>query len=421
MTTSIMTTSRSTNQDNVELSNRNAPNPTISASTQGTDDILTASRLADSTVPDGGYGWVVITGCGVLTFWFVGTSYSWGVLQAALVAQSLSSPSTLSFVGSLWVTCISVLALVNARLIRAIGAQRTGLLGIGLLGLGEVISSFSTKSVGGLFVTTGVIMGVGTSFCFMVVSATPTQYFSKKRGLANGIVYAAGGLGGTVLSLGMDGLISRLGPAWTYRVIGFITLATGLPAAWLIRERAPIKTTAFVDWFVSSCYQLSSPWDNFELMPQTRSLLRDWKFVTLLIAGALGTFPLFVPPFFLPLYSKSLGLSNSAGAGLVAGFNFSSAVGRLLCGFCCDSIGPLNTLFISLMSSALSMLLLWPFSTSLGPLITFVIVNGAANGGFFSTMPTVVGSVFGSQRVSVGMGMIVTGWTGGYLLVRSRS
>ncbi|KAL3486427.1 hypothetical protein BJX62DRAFT_242036 [Aspergillus germanicus] len=31
-------------------------------------------------------------------------------------------------------------------------------------------------------------------------------------------------------------------------------------------------------------------------------------------------------------------------------------------------------------------------------------------------MPTVVGNVFGSARVSVAMGMMVTGWAGGYLM-----
>lgn len=139
--------------------------------------------------------------------------------------------------------------------------------------------------------------------------------------------------------------------------------------------------------------------------------------MTLFLAGAVATFPLFVPPFFLPLYSHSLGLPSSAGAGLVAGFNFSSAVGRLFCGFASDAIGPLNTLFLSLCLSAGSMLVLWPVSKTLAPLIAFVIVNGVANGGFFSTMPTVVGSVFGSARVSVTMGMIVSGWAGGYLMV----
>jgi MFS family permease len=227
------------------------------------------------------------------------------------------------------------------------------------------------------------------------VSTVPAQYFHKKRGIANGIVYAGGGLGGTIISFAMDAAIQKLGPAWTFRILGLTTLATGLPAAWLIKERTPITTTTFIEW----------------------RLCKNVQFVTLFLAGIIGTFPLFVPPFFLPLYSTSLGLSASAGAGLVAGFNFSSAVGRLACGFLSDSIGPVNTLFIALSLSALSMLVLWPVSSTLGPLIAFVIINGAANGGFFSTMPTVVGSVFGSRRVGVAMGMIVSGWAGGYLLV----
>ena len=253
-------------------------------------------------------------------------------------------------------------------------------------------------------------MGIGSSLLFMVgchlaletpllypsnqyevVSTVPAQYFSKKRGVANGIVYAGGGLGGTIISFAMDGVIQKLGPVWTFRIIGLTTLATGLPAAWLIKERTPITTAMFIEW----------------------RLLKNVQFTTLFLAGTIGTFPLFDPPFFLPLYSNSLGLSSSAGAGLVAGFNFSSAVGRLACGFLSDSIGPVNTLFIALLLSALSMLVLWPVSSSLGPLIAFVTVNGAANEGFFSSMPTVVGSVFGSRRVGVAMGMIVTGSAGG--------
>lgn len=148
-----------------------------------------------------------------------------------------------------------------------------------------------------------------------------------------------------------------------------------------------------------------------------RRLFRDFKFVIIFIAGAIGTFPLFVPPFFLPLYRTSIGLSSGPGAGLVAAFNFSSAIGRIISGLSCDWIGPLNALFISLAISALSMLALWPMSDTLAPLIIFAIVNGAANGGFFATMPTVIGNVFGSARVGVAMGMIVSGWAAGYLMV----
>ncbi|OQE14818.1 hypothetical protein PENFLA_c035G09677 [Penicillium flavigenum] len=371
------------------ISNQNGLSTTPSET-----DIMQQSLLADSQVPDGGEAWVVISGCAVVTWWFIGTSYCWGILQAALVKEGVSTSSTLAFVGSLATACISFLGILNARIIRKLGTRRSALAGVLFLGLGEVLSGFSAMNIGGLFATAGIVMGVGISLCFMVVSVTPAQYFRARRGIANGIVYAAGGLGGAVISFVMNALLERVGVQWTFRIIGFATWATGLPAAYLIKQRVPIPPSAVVDW----------------------RLFRDIRFVLLFAMGAIATFPLLVPPFFLPLFTASLGMSSGTGAGIVAAFNFSSALGRLLCGLCSDIVGPLNTLFISLLLSALSMLIIWPISTSLGPLIVFVIVNGMANGGFFSTMPTVVGNTFGSARVSVVMGMVVTGWAGGYLL-----
>jgi MFS family permease len=287
-----------TNSTTIELENIPADSPEANLATSGPfdparpDTVIQASRIADSQAPDGGYGWVVIFACSILTFWFVGTSYSWGVLQAALAEKHLSSPSTLAFIGSLTAACISALAIINARVIRWMGARNTALLGVALLGLGGVLSGFSTEDVGGLFVTTGIIEGIGTRYVpkrsilrtpgssspivqsnvhgmyavqqiywelfsyylFKVVSVTPAQYFNKKRGLANGIVYAGGGLGGTIISFAMDGLLQNLGPGWTFRIIGLMTLITGLPAAWLIKERAPITTSIFIEWYVISTF-----------------------------------------------------------------------------------------------------------------------------------------------------------------------
>jgi MFS family permease len=80
------------------------------------------------------------------------------------------------------------------------------------------------------------------------VSVIPAQWFLKKRGIANGIVYAGGGLGGAVNSFLLNALIQRLGPPWTFRVMGILTLTTGLPAAWLIRERNPVRRMVFIEW-----------------------------------------------------------------------------------------------------------------------------------------------------------------------------
>lgn len=161
-----------------------------------TNNVIQASLLADNAVPDGGYGWAVIFACGVLSWWFVGTSYSWGVIQASLVETNLSSPSTLSFVGSLTVAAIALLALVNARVVRAIGARRTGLLGVLLLGSGEVLSGFTTHNIGGLFVTAGVITGLGTRHVFLCfipdllrnLICTQSLLYGKSSSAVNSVV-----------------------------------------------------------------------------------------------------------------------------------------------------------------------------------------------------------------------------------------
>lgn len=70
-----------------------------------------------------------------------------------------------------------------------------------------------------------IVLGYG-SLLVMIVSVTPAQYFSKKRGLATGVIYAFGGLGGTILAITMNSLIGRVGPAWTYRILGLMTLVT---------------------------------------------------------------------------------------------------------------------------------------------------------------------------------------------------
>ncbi|KXJ89732.1 monocarboxylate permease Mch4 [Microdochium bolleyi] len=357
-------------------------------------DIVEASRLADADVPDGGQGWVVIAGCSVITWWYLGMSYSWGIVQAALVERGLAPASTLSWIGALCVTFNSIGALVWAKFIRKVGTRQAAIFGVLCLGTGSIMSGFCTENVGGLFFTSGVLMGLGTSLTFLLVSVTPAQYFNKKRGTAIGIIYAAGGLGGTVLALATSGLIEKVGPAWTFRILGLMTLATGLPAAFLVKERVPIQKHAFVD----------------------KTLFRNSRFLILLLAGGLSTFYLLVAPFFLPLYCASLGLSPTAGAALVSAFNLASAIGRLVCGVMCDRFGPVNTLFVAMLLNALTLLVVWPLSTSVGPLAVFVVLNGFGNGSFFSGMPPVASSLFGSLRMPVVMGMIITSWGPGYLM-----
>ncbi|KAJ4255976.1 hypothetical protein NW762_009050 [Fusarium torreyae] len=370
-----------------------AENASSNHQNEADDPALEASRIADSTVPDGGYGWVVIIACATVAWWVIGLSYVWGVYQRALVEKNVGSPLALSFCGSLSPALMATVGMLVSRMLRTFGTRKLSFVGIILMALSLIGASFVTDHLVGLIFLPGVPLGLGMSGCFMSFSVAPAQYFSRKRGLANGIVYAGGGFGGAIMSIATDSLIEKYSVEWAFRITGLLIAATGLPAAWLIQERTPLATTGIVDW----------------------RLFRQANFAILFFAAGIGIFPLLVPPYFLPLYSRSMGLGTSTGAGLLAGFSFSSAVGRIMSGYLCDILGPLNTLGAFFLGNALTMLALWPASTTLAPLAVFAVLNGLMNGGFFSSMPTVVGNVFGSTRVSTAMGMVIAGWVAGYL------
>lgn len=229
----------------------------------------------------------------------------------------------------------------------------------------------------------------------MVASVLPSQYFSNKLGLANGLVKFAGGIGGSVLSIGLDALIRRVGTAWTFRIVGIVCLSTGIPVAFLVKEHNPRRGRA--------------PFFDF-------SLFKNWSFSFIFLAGATGVFALFVPPFFLPLFAQSLGLSSTVGAYLAAGFNLCAAFGRLGSGMLCDRIGAVNTFLLAMLLNAVSMLAIWPVSSMLPTLSIFAVINGMANGAFFTTLPTVITQIYGPSRAGVAMGMTITGWSAGYFM-----
>ena len=222
----------------------------------------------------------------------------------------------------------------------------------------------------------------------------PAQYFSRRIGLANALIKLGGGLGATILSVSLNSLIDRVGLAWMFRIIGLLTLATGVPAALAIKERIPQPRVPVLDF----------------------ALFKDVPFAAIFVAGVTATFTLFVPPFFLPLFARAIGLSSSAGAGLVAGFNACNTLGRFIAGPLCDRIGPLNTFVLTVSLNAITTLAIWPVSSTVPPLVLFVTLNGVANGAFFTTLPITVAGLVDPSRAAVAMSMSITGWTGGYLM-----
>lgn len=311
-----------TQTETVELTaNSHETDPTILESADnlhGSDGDVPSSAV--EAIPDGGYGWTVVFACSAVTFMINGWSGSWGVLQTALFQAYPNQESTtsLSFVGTLNITLCVALGLASVRLSQLIGARYSMLLGVLMMGFGSLFSSFTADDLGGLFATAGVLFGLGSSLTYTMSNTLPAQWFNSKLGTANGLVKLGGGLGSAIVAVVAQVLIDMVGIPWTFRILGLFTLVSGIPAALLVRERASSNRSPFVDL----------------------SLFKNIPFCCVFLAGAVGTFALFVPPFFLPLFAHSIGLSPSMGAGIVAGFNGCTAIGRLGAGLPATSSAP---------------------------------------------------------------------------------
>ncbi|KAL3493998.1 major facilitator superfamily domain-containing protein [Aspergillus germanicus] len=366
------------------------------------DHELRADNPATDQTPtgDGAWdtkqGWPVVAAGSSIFFVYLGLVYSYGIVQLHLAEARLASVSTLSFIGSVGAAMSPLTGMIVARIIRVMGYRATAFIGSIFLGLGEFTAGWSTKSVPAMFVTQGFLFGVGSSMLFLPAATLPSLWFKKRRGLATGIVYGGAGVGSAVIALTMEKLIATTGLETALKILGGAAWAICIPASYfLTAPPGRARAVSTVQW----------------------NLFRSLKFLLMLLMGAIATFPLFVPPFLLPLYITSIGLTSGTAAAVLAAWNIASALGRIGMGFGADAFfGPVNSLFVSLTVIGVTAMALWPFANSLGLLIFFAILNGMGSGGFFSLFPVVVGAVFGFGELASIMSLLSTSWTFGYFL-----
>lgn len=188
-----------------------------------------------------------------------------------------------------------------------------------LLGVGQIISSWTIKSLIGLYITQGFVVGCGLAFCLISVTGLPATWFYKKRALACGINSAGGGIGGSVLSIISQTLIKKVGMEWSLRIVGIISLVFTIPAALSLTVGVPEpkRPSLFKDLLYG---------------------LKNKHFIVLLLAQICASWPFFSAPLFIPVYARSIGLSDAQGASFSVGYNLASAAGRIGLGALADLV-----------------------------------------------------------------------------------
>src|SRR3984957_6488719 len=123
---------------------------------------------------------------------------------------------------------------VQGYLVDRFGARTLIAAGCLLSGLGWITAAYAT-SLTGLYLTYGLLCGLGTGIVYVGIIGLVVRWFPDRRGLATGVVAAGYGFGAILTTFPIDTIINPHGSRYTLVVFGIILGIAGAAAALAMR------------------------------------------------------------------------------------------------------------------------------------------------------------------------------------------
>src|SRR5919199_6276521 len=181
------------------------------------------------------YGWIVLSAAFLIIMIGIGTMFSSGVFLIPLQEEFGWSRSEISLASFLNWVAFGLFSFLCGTLSDRIGTRRVVVFGGAMLGLGLTLAGF-TRQIWQLYLTFGLLGGMGVGALYVPLSATATRWFMTNRGLALAIVSAGNGTGILAIAPFARYLISSYDWATAFVVMGVLSWAVILPAALLVRN-----------------------------------------------------------------------------------------------------------------------------------------------------------------------------------------
>ena len=337
---------------------------------------------------------------GVTALLFAGIIYGWSILKSPLAAEFGWTNDQLAVNFTLTMCFFCLGGFIGGILSRKIGVCLTLILG-GVIGCaGFFLTSRLSGSVAMLYVSYGVLAGLGIGFAYTTIISTVNAWFPDKKGTCSGALMMGFGLSALVIGKVADALFKVPSVGWrtTFLILG-IALGAALVAAGLIlRLPAP-------DVKLPQPEQKSgAASEDFETRDYTPSqMIRRftfWRaFLCIVFLAAVGNTVI----SFAKDLSLSVGAEDGLAATLVGVLSVCNGLGRIATGAIFDKLGRRKTMLLANIVSiaAAGVTLLSVFTNSLPLCVVGLCVTGFSYGSCPTISSAFTSAFYGSRNFSV--------------------
>jgi OFA family oxalate/formate antiporter-like MFS transporter len=348
----------------------------------------------------------LIAGAGVVMQVALGAVYAWSVFRKPLSQAYGTQVTEVNTAFTITIVALGISAFFGGLWMQRVGPRKVALTSGVLYGAGIFLASFAQSSIILLYLTYGLIAGIGIGLGYIVPIATLIKWFPDKRGLITGVAVAGFGAGAVVTAPIGTRLASAFGPFGAFAVLGVVYAVLVIGPAFLLRNPPDGYRP---EGYNPEADQQSEGTSARQL--DLRGALRTWQWFALWALLFLNT------TAGIGLLSEAAPIAQEIGkttaavaATVVVAFSVANAIGRFFWASLSDAVGR-KWVFLAMFALQAVLFILLPLT---GSVLLFAAVGCAivlCYGGGFGTMPAFAADYFGSAKVGQIYGLMLTAWS----------
>jgi oxalate/formate antiporter len=320
--------------------------------------------------------------------------YVWTLFTKPIGTSLGVAPAALQVTFSLLIVLQTFFSPFQGWLVEHFGPRKLIATGCLMSGVSWMLSS-QVSSLTMLYLTYGIVGGLGTGIVYVGVVGQMVGWFPERRGFAAGVVAAGYGMGAIVTTFPISASIAVDGYQATLLRFGAIFAAVGLVAALGLKPSPSAAYEASQGTGASTGTMLKTPifWLMFVMMTMMST-------TGLMVTSQMATF------------AAEFGITKAVVFGLAALplaltiDRFTNGLTRPLFGWISDHLGRENTMCLAFALEAVAMTL-W-LLTRTDPLL-FVLLSGVVFlgwGEIFSLFPSTLTDIFGTRHATQNYGCL---------------